>query len=243
MVAYGPLKPALARSIDVCEDNPWLQQFGQTGDEAAWDGRTACTHVICQALALIWLGRRYSLNQINSIAGMPYRAKNARGQARGMNNTELQRFFDRTGIPYQVRGGLTYSDLLSLSNRGPVMKATRHGSIPEWYRFRYNGRLSDNIPNGYASPRGKAGRTQINTGSDSIRHATLMLGYRAILDSRGRVSRYIEYRKDPNHRSPARPERPPFDVITTAQGRKEYEDYHKYFRLPLYAAIPTRALR
>ena len=233
-------KPRLDKARALASANLNLQQFGQASDDWVWNGGTACTHTICQYLALLWKGRRLTLNQVNSLAGMPHNARNGAGQPRGMNNTEMSRFFVATGIPMVVKFGLTYTNLLSYSNRAPVFYGMRYGSAPEWYGFRYNGITADGRPNGYARPRGKAGKTQL-TGF-SGRHAVLLLGYLPILDSTGKVIRYDAYRKEPNHHSPSRPERPAYDTITTIQGRKEYDDYTSILGAKPYAAVATRNL-
>ncbi len=52
----------------------------------------------------------------------------------------------------------------------------------------------------------------------------------------------VVYRKEPNHGSGARPEKPAFDIITPAQAAKEYTDYHDRLGNTLYAAVPSRTI-
>lgn len=234
-------KPRLDRAIAVAKAHREIQQFGQANDDWVWGGRTGCTHAICQFLALLWKNRQLTLNQVNALAGMPHNAKDSRGRPRGMNNIELARFFAATGLPYAIKFGLSIETILSYSNRAPVLIAVRYGSGPEWKGFHYNGVTADGKPNGFARPTGAAGKTQL-TGFENGRHADLVLGYLPVKDKTGKTIRYDEWRKEPNHGSPARPEKPPFDVITTTQGRREYEDYHRLLGNKLYAAVPTKAL-
>jgi hypothetical protein len=228
-------KPRLDKAVRIARANLNLQQFGQSSDDWVWGGATACTHVVCQYLALLWTGKRYTLNQVNSMAGMPHNAKSSSGARRGMNNTELARFFKAAGLPYVIKFGLTFEQLLSYMNRGPVFYGMRYGSAPEWKNYHYSG-VTSSPP--YAM---EGGKTQL-TGFENGRHAVVGLGYLPVKNSAGTVVRYDLYRKEPNHHSPCRPERPAYDRITTSQGKREYLDYHDRLGNTLYSAIPTRSL-
>jgi hypothetical protein len=234
-------KPRLDKATALARAHPELQQFGQASDDWVHNGATACTHTVCQFLARLWKGRALTLNQVNSLAGMPHNAVGSNGQPRGMNNTELARFFTAVGIPMVIRFGLSFETLMSYSNRGPVFYGMRYGSAPEWSGFHYQGVVADGKPNGYARPTGHAGKTQLQ-GFENGRHAVVMLGYLPVVDSTGKVIRYDVWRKEPNHGSPARPEKPPYDVITSAQARREYDDYTHLLGNKAYAAIPTKSL-
>jgi hypothetical protein len=234
-MSLGPAKPALTRAITVAEANPWCQQFGQDHDDAVSNGQTACTHTVCQFLALLWFGQHLTLNQVNKLAGMPYQpVKN--GRARGMNNLELQRFFDATGLPYVVRFGLPFETLLTWSNRAPVFYGDRYGTEPTQKGFVYHG-VHAKPP--YAAANGA---TQLTGSLINGRHAVLLLGYRSIISSSGKVVGYRAWRKDPNHGSSARPEKPPFDLIKTTEAKAEYLAYRGISGGRLYAALPTRSL-
>lgn len=233
---YGTLKPILAKVIRRVAAKPQFQQFGQANDDWVWNGATACTHTIVQTLYYIWFGKVLTLNQINAAAGMPHNARNSKGQPRGMNNAELTRAFQTLKLPYVVKWGLAFETLISYSNRGPVFYGMRYGSAPTQKGFVYQG-ITAKAP--FAR---KHGRTQLK-GFEDGRHAVLMLGYRAMKDAEtGRTVFYIAYRKEPNHGSSARPEKPPYDEITTAQAKREYLDYRDKLGNTLYAAIPTRSL-
>ncbi|HEX5016529.1 MAG TPA: SH3 domain-containing protein [Actinomycetes bacterium] len=174
MGAYEPMSAVMSKAVSLAEKNLSFQQFGQVDDESAWDGAAACTHVVCQFLALLWTGRRLTIDQVSAKAGYPYRPRNSAGQPRGMNNTELARFFSNMGLPYVIRFGQTFDTMASFLKYGPVFLGVRHGSIPEWKDFVYFGTRADGSPNGYAR---RYGRTQL-TGFENGRHAVLLLGRR-----------------------------------------------------------------
>jgi hypothetical protein len=220
-------KPLLDRVLALAEANPQLQQFGQppNEDDEVWHGKTACTHTVCQMLNLVWNGEKLSLNQVNRMAGMPKNATSEKGKPRGMRPPEFRRFLQAAGIPMVLRFGLPFGELLKASNRAPVFYAMRYGSAP---------RKSADRPNGSSQRGGKE--------IDDIRHAVLMLGFLEIPGRNGGPSRIEVFRKEPNHGSPNRRERPPYDTLSDREARIEYEDYHKLLRNPLYAALPTRAL-
>jgi hypothetical protein len=236
VTTLGPPKVGLSKAIAVAQKHR-LVQFGQASDDAAWDGRTACTHVVCQLLALVWKDRLLTINQVNQLAGMPYRAgvrlPNGSTRPRGMNNLEFQRFCDRLGLPYEVRFGLSYETVLRWSNRAPVFYGMRYENAPRQKGYHYQGRVAQPP---YAI---ENGATQL--GSNVGRHAVLLLGYRSVLGANGTPVGYRQWRCEPNHGSSARPERPPYDIITTQQGKAEYLQYATVSPR-VYCALPTRSL-
>ena len=216
-------KPRLDRVRALAEANLRLQQFGQSNDDEVHDGRTACTHTVCQFLSLVWNGRIPTLNEVNRRAGMPPNARNKKGEERGMRPEEFERYLDAEKIPMEVRFGLPYSKLMDASDDAPVFYGMRYGSAPK---------ASKNHPNG-------ATQTSPKKVAD-VRHAVVMLGF---LQIKGGGSSRIEiYRKEPNHGSPPRPEHPPYDTISDRQGRIEYEAFKTKLKMDLYAALPTRPL-
>lgn len=215
------------------EANTWAQQFGQAADGSVYDGKTACTHTCWQLIALFVTGKRYTLDQINTFAGMPYKAKAANGQPRGMRIDEQQTLIKRLGLPYVYKANLTWAQIQSFGTRGPVLYGVRYGSEPDW-----KGKAgADGRPNGYAR---KFGRTQF-VGAENIRHAVLFGLARGVTDASGRVVRTEILRRDPNHGSPARQERPPYDIISPAQANKEYQDITTVGGTR-FAFVPTKDL-
>lgn len=241
---YGPAKPILERVIDFANVHADIQQFGQADDDQVWGGATACTHTIWQFLILLWTGHRLTLNQVNTLAGMPPNARDARGNPRGMNSNEVTTLIrainmrygtvqEPEPLPYVVVFGETYETMLSYSNRAPVFKAIAYGKSPSWRGYVYNG-ITAKAPFAYL-----AGRTQLGA---NFRHADLLLGYRSVLNADGTIAYFHEWKKDPNHGSRARPERPPFEIIKTTEGKAEYLAYAADWGLRLYGAVPKRAL-
>jgi hypothetical protein len=226
--------PTVKRARLLAEANPWLQQFGQTKDSYPWDGATACGHACWQFIILFAKGTRLSMDAISKLAGYPYHAKGATGVQRGLSVTETKRLIAALKLPYVLKAGLPWSTLNDYFGRGPVLYVTRYGSQPDWKGYTYRGVKANGSPNGYAK---KAGRTQL-TGFENGRHYVVTIGSRAITDAAGTVVGHELLRKDPNHGSPARPERPPYDIITSAQGKREYDDFVGV----KYAFVPTRAL-
>lgn len=220
-------KPRLDHALAVAWANRDIQQHGQADAEDVFGGSTACTHAICQFLFQLWHDERKSLNEINALAGMPRKARNADGDPRGMRPEEVQKFFEKAGIPMVLKFGREFQNILAASNRGPVFYGMRYGSAPRRRGF-------GPTENGFARPR-KRGATQFGIANE--RHAVLLLGYLQVLGPDGTPIRTDVYRKEPNHGSGARPERPPYDIIHASQARKEYNDYHDKLGISLYAAI------
>lgn len=234
----GPLSRVLAKSTSALNANLHLQQFGQSYDDHVWNGATACTHCVCQSLALIWLNQRLTLNRVNDLAGMPdnpYVWVNGRKVGRGMNNIELARFFLNAKLPYKIVWGYTWVELLSYLPRGPIFYGMRYGSAPEDMGTYYHG-VKASAP--FAE---FAGKTQLS-GFENGRHAVLMLGKRRHENSTGTLNHYDIYRKEPNHGSGSRPEKPPYDIIRESHAKGEYDAYRTVLGNRPYAAIPTRSL-
>jgi hypothetical protein len=219
------------RAMSVRRANPF-QQFGQTDDESTRNGADGCTHTVLQFLARLWLNKQYSHDQVSMLAGW---ASGAR-PGRGLYPSEVQRFCSRTGLPYQVRFGLSAYDVLKLSERGPVGFGHKYDYWPEWRGKVYFGVRADGYPNGYAGPLGQAGRTQLSgfTGA----HFGVVLGWDA--DQATNARRVVAW--EPNHNSPSRPEDPAYDLMTSHQLRVVYESYNRQLKRSPYALVPVRYL-
>lgn len=215
------------------EKNLWAQQFGQPNDDHVHNGATACTHTCWQLVELFVKGKKLTLNQINAAAGMPRNARAANGAPRGMRIEESIRLIKTLGLPYVYKSNLTWEQVQAYGVKGPVIYGNRYGSEPDWK----GKRGADGTPNGYAL---KYGRTQFR-GAENIRHAVLFGLARKLVDAKGNTVRVEILRRDPNHGSPARPERPPYDIITPKQAAREYADIVKVGGVR-HAFVPTRAL-
>lgn len=206
--------------------HPEFQQFGQADDSLTNNGATGCTDLCLQVLARGWTGKKYTQNQIRGFAGLGYQSR-----LRGLYNpSEIRKVIDRTGIPYVIRYGWSWEALLERANKfGPVLFGCMYAYQPEKCDYSYAGVKSDGRPNGYAQ---KNGKTQLLgfTGA----HAELLIGRRFKSGEPDPV-----FIKDPNHRSPARPERPSFDQVSIPQFAKLYESYG-YLGRSLFAVVPTK---
>src|SRR5262245_14567017 len=189
-------KPILDHLRHLAETHRELQQFGQDNDNLVHDGKTACTHTICQFLSLVWNGTIPTLNEVNKLAGMPPNALNERRKPRGMRPTEFQTFLEKTKIPMKIVRGLAFPKMFAAADAGPVMYGMRYGSAPV---------KTKNHPNG---------ATQKGPDVVDIRHAVVLLGSLSSPAVGGRPARVDAFRKEPNHGSPNRPERPAYDTIT-----------------------------
>lgn len=214
-----------------------IQQFGQTHDARGHDGATACTDTVIQVIHRGWTGATaLTIDRIRDLAGYTDAQYAARS---GLTARQVDRVMGRLSLPYQVRpitSPLSAWRVMRWANYyGPVMVGVPYGWWPEWRGFRYGTIVADGRPNGYARPAGQAGKTQLSgfTGA----HAALVLGYSVTRDSRGRVTAHHVYAKEPNHGSGRRPERPPFDVIDSAQFRAGYDAFRLIGRRP-YAVTP-----
>jgi|GEM_PF-2099737 len=208
-----------------------FQQFGTTDDESTRNGADGCTHTVIRYLAKLWLRRTLSHDQISVLAGW-----GTQRPGRGLYPSEVQRVCDRIGLPYDVRGGLTAYHLLLLSARGPIGFGHKYDWWPEEHGFVYYGTRADGYPNGYATPYGAAGRTQLKGFSGA--HFGLLIGWdRTMSDTSRRVVAW-----EPNHNSPSRPENPPYDQMTSRQFRRVYESYNRKLGRTPYALVPTRSL-
>ena len=61
-MGYGPETRALRLFRELLSARRDLQQFGQANSGSTWNGATACTHVILQVLALLYLKRFYTID-------------------------------------------------------------------------------------------------------------------------------------------------------------------------------------
>lgn len=226
--------------IEFSRAHPNIQQFGQRDDESTWNGATGCTHTVLQRLVLAKTGRLYSHDEISRIATYPYRPASMRGMYSGGSDDEAGRVIRKFGLPYKIVFGASYSSWRPLlpnagSQRGPVMAGIRYGWWPEDKGYVYGGRTADGKPNGFAS---KGGKTQLY-GAESIYHACLIIGAKRVSDT---SSTFYGYANEPNHGSGSRPEKPPYDRVTTAQIERAYKAYTSSGRRNL-AWIPTAYFR
>jgi hypothetical protein len=143
-----------------------------------------------------------------------------------MRPSEIETFIRWARFPYVLRRSLTTSQIAAYAKRGPVLVGHVYGQTPEWEGYVYAGVKADGLPNGFADPKGKAGKNQL-AGFENGRHMGVLLGT---------VDAFHCYWFDPNHDSSARPERVPYDVMTSKQLDRLVQSYPG----GSYVFIPTR---
>lgn len=201
-----------------------FQQFGQSNDDLTNNGATGCTDTCLQFISRLWNKGIWTHNQIRRKVGHYTKTT-------GLTSGEVAAFCRSVGLPYSVRigsGAITANEMLAYSRRGPVLVGEMYSHHPEWKGFRYGGKVADGLPNGFARPLEKAGKTQLS--GFYGRHAIVLLGY---------TDRDHVYVMEPNHGSPSRPEKPPFDVMTFDQFRMLVNSF-KSSTGSTYCFIPTK---
>lgn len=217
-------RPArLVKALRVRTQHPF-QQFGQTNDARTKNGATGCTDTCLQYLLLLWGKGMHSHDVIRAAAGI--------GTAlnRGLRPNEVQRVCDHFGLPYQVRTNVSWADLLTYTKRGPVGIGHAYQYWPEQKGKVYAGNRATGRLNGYAQPLSKPGATQIG---GHFSHFGILFG----VSSAGNVFAW-----EPDHGSPARPERPAFEYMENHQAHVVYNSYQTAFGRGRYALVPTRSL-
>lgn len=212
-----------------------VQQFGQANDYYTFGGATGCTHTVLQRLIYLWKGKKVSHDTISKIAGYPLPGRNS--GRRGLRPTEVMRVVNHYGLPYKVVYGLSAGQVLEKAKLGPVGFGHVYGWWPEWKGYVYNGTRADGKPNGFASPSGEAGRTQLS-GFNYGAHFGMVLG---VADGTGGTADVV-YAFEPNHNSASRPENPAYDRMTRTQFARCYNSYSDILGRSPYALVPTKTL-
>lgn len=222
---------SLLEDLRTCRRKHPFGQFGTADDQCTDNGALGCTHAVWRFIAFVYTGRWYSHDELSRLSGYPCGGGPTN---RGMRPSESQALCRRLGLPLEFRSGLSTGDLLRASRKGPCMIAIRYGDWPAWQG--YDGR---HWPRPYARPLGKAGRNQLGfTGS----HAAALLGYQRVVNAQGKFVRNDAYVFEPNHDSPSRPERVPYDIVTQTQLGVAYHAVVKRLGWSnTLAFVPTRA--
>lgn len=209
-----------------------VHQFGQGDDYYTFNGSTGCTHTFVQFMVFLWKGIKVTHDAVSKAAGYPLPGNNPR--QRGLYPYELQKALDHWGIPMVVRFGMTADQVRAATVKGPVGFGHLYSYWPDWYGYRLGGSATDGKPNGYASPRGKAGKTQ-STWNGA--HFGWIYGQASHPTLKDKI-----YGTEPNHGSAARPEKPPYDSMTIEQFEVVYNSYKNHLGRTPYAVIPTKSL-
>jgi hypothetical protein len=215
-------------SVALAMRRAWpFHQFGQANDSRSNNGATGCTDTCLQFLALLVKGIWYTHDALRTRVGH-------RNPWSGLTYGEVSALATTLNLGYRVELGLSFEQIVSLvRTRGPVMIGEMYGQHPSWRGFRYFGRLASAVPNGFAKPLGKAGRTQLGP---TFRHAIVIVAIGTLNGAQ------VAYIFEPNHNSPARPEDPPYDVVTMSQLRRLLDTY-RATNGKTYALHPTRPIK
>lgn len=209
-----------------------VEQFGQSDDYYTFGGGTGCTHTAVQWFVFLWTGKKVTHDQVSKAAGYPLPGNNP--AMRGLYPRELQDALNHYGVPMKVVFGLTADQVRAKTKMGPVGIGHLYSHWPDWYKYRLGGSASDGEPNGYASPRGHAGKTQ-STWNGA--HFGVILGQATHPTLNDKI-----YGWEPNHGSANRPEKPPYDSMTILQFTDVYDSYKTYLGRTPYAVVPTKSL-
>ena len=125
---------------------------------------------------------------------------------------------------------MSWADLKTYTKRGPVGIGHAYNYWPEQKGKVYAGHRATGRMNGFSQPFGKRGATQIN---GIFPHFGLIFG----VSTQGNVFMW-----EPNHGSPARPERPDFEWMEDHQAHLVYNSYQTMYGRGRYALVPTRSL-
>jgi hypothetical protein len=202
-------------------------QFGQSG--APCGGSSCCTDTVIQMIVEYYKDRTYSLSQIRKYA----QAKTGfnENSCTGINHVEALNALKAMGVlHYKVVFGVGADFVYQKMQIGPVLVGVYYGSYPPI--------------RGGNTIRGKALHyAELNGKTDFPfrgAHAVLAIGGRKhIID--GKVHHRDVYIRDPDHNSPSRPEKPPYDRIRLGDLSKAMWDLPKYTPFSqTYCIYPTR---
>lgn len=236
------MKPVLSAWTDFFTAHPNLFQFGQRDDESTYNGSTGCTHSNIQSLNLAINGDYLSQDEISKLCDYPWPINNP--GMRGMRvsddpNEELNTCIRKLHLPYEIKFFSRMTDSLwtficQRNNLGPVLTAANYPYIP-----RKVGKGGGK--NGFAELNGA---TQVGLVGG---HSVIRLGYDKRRDTHGTLAtRWHDWWHDPDHASPARPERPAFDRFLSPQGKTLIESVQT-LRVngrpwPIMVAVPTKTV-
>jgi len=185
-------------------------QFGQPPSTCNLVRESGCTDTSIQMIVLLAKDKKVSLNDVRRRSGAPT------GQP--MNTTEALRALKSYGLNYEIRNNLGALGLMKMARtRGPVIVCEQYWAHPQWKGYTYAGRTlkgtavngnGNTVQPGFARPLKRAGLTQWTFRSG---HAVLL----ATDDWRN--GEHVGIIRDPNHNSPARPERPAYDIVSVNQ--------------------------
>lgn len=219
---------ALADALEARKADPF-GQFGQAHDRSTWEGVTGCGQTCVQAVLDIAKNGVHPTHDAISLAMKPqYWRPGNRGGTSGPQLASALRSF---GMPYKAVSGISFADLMAKMKLGPVLFVVWYPEWPNWQS--YAGRTR---PTPWAEPLRHAGRNQFDGGL--IEHWVLGLGR----DLKRASTRNLAV-MEPNHNSPARPQKVALDWVNPVHARAAYMASVKHGLNNLQAVIPTAHLK
>lgn len=182
-----------------------LGQFGQPGSVATFGGKTACGPTSAQSLLFAFKRILPSLDALARIMGY-WRPPRMGGTSAEANAKALNHFH----LSYRAAYSQSILQLRALTGKGPVMMVVAYVRYPNWRG--YHGRPR---PGPLAQPFGHAGANQFP--KPAILHWVVFAGIQ-----KGGPYNGLAVVFEPNHGSPARPEKVAVDYITLADLNRAY---------------------
>lgn len=213
-----------------------FQQFGQAADACTDNGSLGCALTVLQFMTLNVTGVFYTHDFIANHTAYPCGGGPTN---RGMFPSEMAEWFRFAGLPYVIKYRMTAAAVLAAGAMGPVWFGCSYSRWPQDNGYIYKGIRASGKYNGFAAINGATQLTGI-TGNSRPPSPSNPDGHAGLLVGSGQgASSFQVYAWEPNHGSPARPELPPYDIMTLTQWNKLYNSYSTVLGRTPVAAIPT----
>jgi hypothetical protein len=198
-------------------------QFGQAS--APCGGSSCCTDTCIQQIVEFYKEKTYSLQTIRN-AAQRLTSFNE-GPCTGINYVEVLNALSYFGINHYRHGaGIDHADVGNWIGYGPIILGVHYGSYPNTTTGRCGANQAE-----------VAGRSDCGF---SGAHAVLVIGKKPhVVNSKVIHTDY--YVRDPDHNSPARPEKPSYDRYSAAKLNTALMNLPKYTAFSsTYMVYPTR---
>ena len=188
-------------SLDILDYAPRFQ-FGQAGVPFSLQ-KVACTDTCAQMIIHYFEDQLVSLNEIRRDSGaVPY--------GKGLTITQTLRALELNKVThYNWATGYNRTFMISRLKLGPVIASVNYRYYPTW--------------DGHCATTNKAQSGGKTDCAFNGAHAVLVIGIIPVY-YRGSLSRYDYLVRDPDHNSPSRKEKPPYDRISEAQLKRAMEN-------------------
>jgi len=199
-------------------------QFGQAG--APCGGSSCCTDTCIQMIVEYYKDRTYSLSYIRKMAQSQTSYNEA--PCTGINHVEVLNALNKLDVThYKVAFGVNNTFVGQKVAVGPTLVGIHYGSYPSAYNKCHSGHRGAEIH----------GKTDCRFRGA---HAVLAIGRRAHTKD-GKYLHTDVFTRDPDHNSPARPEKPAFDRISLYDLGVAMNNLPKYTAFSkTYVIYPTK---